>query len=160
MSLSSYPLFKDPLRCFKCQRFGHSKTSCRGTLTCARCAEVGHESTDCTRAEKCVNCKGEHTSFSRNCSAWKQEKEIISTKIKKQISYQEARKLVTSQTPIPGNSYVSVAKKSSSAPSVQKNPDISISKPPDSIVRESPPIANLPISASPSVAPDHMFGAA
>ncbi|GBN97862.1 hypothetical protein AVEN_94087-1 [Araneus ventricosus] len=34
-----------------------------------------------------------------------------------------------------------------------KNPDISISKPPDSIVRASPPIANLPISASPSVAP-------
>ncbi|GBN98795.1 hypothetical protein AVEN_87921-1 [Araneus ventricosus] len=100
-----------------------SKTSCHGTLTCARCAKVGHESTDCTRAEKCVNCKGEHTSFSRNCSAWKQEKEIISRKIKKQISSQEARKLVTSQTPIPRNSYVSVAKKSS-APSVQKNHDI------------------------------------
>ncbi|GBN01705.1 hypothetical protein AVEN_211119-3, partial [Araneus ventricosus] len=45
----------NPLRCFKCQRFGHSKTSCRGTLTCARCAEVGPESTDCTRTEKCVN---------------------------------------------------------------------------------------------------------
>ncbi|GBM12993.1 hypothetical protein AVEN_101864-1 [Araneus ventricosus] len=106
-------------------------------------------------AEKCVNCKGEHTSFSRNCSAWKQEKEIISTKIKKQISYQEARKLIKSQTPTPGNSYVSVAKKSFSAPSVQKNPDISIcsSKPPDSIARASPPVNNFPISSSPSVAP-------
>ncbi|GBO14732.1 hypothetical protein AVEN_59426-1 [Araneus ventricosus] len=152
MRLSVRTYIPNPLRCFKCQRFGHSKPSCRGTLTCARCAEVGHESTDCTRTEKCVNCKGEHTSFSRNCIAWKQEKEIISTKIKKQISYQEARKLVKSQTPTPGNSYVSIAKKSS-APSVERNPDISISKPPDSIVRASPPIANLPISASPSVAP-------
>ncbi|GBN58551.1 hypothetical protein AVEN_73638-1 [Araneus ventricosus] len=134
MCLSVRTYIPNPLRCFKCQRFGHSKTSCRETLTCARCAEVGHESTDCTRAEKCVNSKQEHTSFSRNCSAWKREKEIISTKIKKQISYQEARKLVTSQTPIPGNSYVSVAKKSFSAPSVQKNPDISTShsKLPDS----------------------------
>ncbi|GBN56488.1 hypothetical protein AVEN_119340-1 [Araneus ventricosus] len=103
MRLSVRTYIPNPLRCFQCQRFGHSKTSCRGTLTCARCAEVGHESTDCTRAEKCVNCKGEHTSFSRNCSAWKQEKEIISTKIKKQISYQEARKLVKSQTPTPAN---------------------------------------------------------
>ncbi|GBM79380.1 hypothetical protein AVEN_32988-1 [Araneus ventricosus] len=111
MRLSVRTYIPNPLRCFKCQRFGHSKPSCRGTLTCARCAEVGHESTDCTRTEKCVNCKGEHTSFSRNCIAWKQEKEIISTKIKKQISYQEARKLVKSQTPTPGNSYVSIAKK-------------------------------------------------
>ncbi|GBO20016.1 hypothetical protein AVEN_274502-1 [Araneus ventricosus] len=91
MRLSVRAYIPNPLRCFQCQRFGHSKTSCRGTLTCARCAEVGHESTDCTRAEN---------------------------------------------------------KKSSSAPSVQKNPDISISKPPDSVVRASPPI-----SASPSVAP-------
>ncbi|GBN11776.1 hypothetical protein AVEN_272708-1 [Araneus ventricosus] len=156
MRLSVRTYIPNPLRCFKCQRFGHSKTSCRGTLTCARCAEVGHESNDCTRTEKCVNCKGEHTSFSRNCFAWKQEKEIITTKIKKQISYQEARKLVKSQTPTPGNSYVSVAKKSISAPSADSNKDIStvsISKPSDSTTRAPPPITNLPISASPSVAP-------
>ncbi|GBM35028.1 hypothetical protein AVEN_240383-1 [Araneus ventricosus] len=155
MRLSVRTYIPNPLRCFKCQRFGHSKTSCRGTLTCACCTEVGHESNDFTRTEKCVNCKGEHTSFSRNCFAWKQEKEIITTKIKKQISYQEARKLVKSQTPTPGKSYVSAVKKSFSALYVQKNPDISISisKPPDSIGRASPPIANLPISSSPSVAP-------
>ncbi|GBM68549.1 hypothetical protein AVEN_155846-1 [Araneus ventricosus] len=151
MRLSVRPYIPNPLRCFKCQRFGHSKTSCRGTLTCARCAEVGHESNDCTRTEKCVNCKGE-----KNCFAWKQEKEIITTKIKKQISYQEARKLVKSQTPTPGNTYVSVAKKSISAPSADSNKDIStvsISEPSDSTTRAPPPITNLPISASPSVAP-------
>ncbi|GBO16030.1 hypothetical protein AVEN_115801-1 [Araneus ventricosus] len=156
MHLSVRTYIPNPLRCFKCQRFGHSKTSCRGTLTCARCAEVGHESTDCTRTEKCVNCKGEHTSFSRNCIAWKREKEIISTKIKKQISYPEARKLVNSQTPTPGNSYVSVAKKSFSEPSVQKNPDasaVTCSKPSDSTAKASPPITNLPIPSSPSVVP-------
>ncbi|GBN16751.1 hypothetical protein AVEN_256226-1 [Araneus ventricosus] len=154
MRLSVRTYIPNPLRCFKCQRFGHSKTSCRGTLTCARCADVGHESTDCTRTEKCVNCKGEHTSFSRNCIAWKREKEIISTKIKNQISYPEARKLVNSQTPTPGNSYVSVAK-SFSAPSVQKNPvasAVTFPKPSDSTTKASP-ITNLPIPSSPSVAP-------
>ncbi|GBM94945.1 hypothetical protein AVEN_249609-1 [Araneus ventricosus] len=122
MRLSVRTYIPNPLRCFQCQRFGHSKTSCRGTLTCARCAEVGHESNDCTRTEKCVN----------------------------------SRKLVKSQTPTPGNSYVSVTKKSISAPSADSNKDIStvsISKPSDSTTRAPPPITNLPISASPSVAP-------
>ncbi|GBL78415.1 hypothetical protein AVEN_42921-1 [Araneus ventricosus] len=83
MRLSVRAYIPNPFRCFKCQRFGHSKTSCRGTLTCARCAEVGHDSSQCTAAEKCVNCKNAHTSFSRTCSVWKLEKEIITTKIKK-----------------------------------------------------------------------------
>ncbi|GBO15480.1 hypothetical protein AVEN_177142-1 [Araneus ventricosus] len=154
MRLSVRTYIPNSLRCFKCQRFGHSKTSCRGTLTCARCAEVGHESTDCTRAEKCVNCKGEHTSFSRNCIAWKQEKKIISTKIKMQISYQEARKLIKSQTPTPGNSYVSALKKST-APSTQNNPDISAdssSKQSASTPRASSGITHLSLPSSPSVA--------
>ncbi|GFX47400.1 uncharacterized protein TNCV_4692051 [Trichonephila clavipes] len=50
------PYIPNPLRCFKCQRFGHSQTSCRGQLTCSRCASVGHSSTDCTLEPKCVNC--------------------------------------------------------------------------------------------------------
>ncbi|GBN23203.1 hypothetical protein AVEN_41293-1 [Araneus ventricosus] len=156
MRLSVRAYIPNPLRCFQCQRFGHSKTSCRGTLTCARCAEVGHDSSRCTAAEKCVNCKDAHTSFSRNCSAWKLEKEIITTKIKKQISYPEARKLVKSMTPTPGNSYVSVAKKSSSAPSADRNKDASVvsnSKPSESLTRESPPMTNLPIPSTPPVAP-------
>ncbi|GBM18961.1 hypothetical protein AVEN_1582-1 [Araneus ventricosus] len=156
MRLSVRAYIPNPLRCFKCQRFGHSKTSCRGTLTCARCAEVGHDSSQCTAAEKCVNCKDAHTSFSRNCSTWKLEKEIITTKIKKQISYPEARKLVKSMTPPPGNSYVSVAKKSASAPSADRNKDasvVSISKPSESLTRASPPMTNLPIPSTPPVAP-------
>ncbi|GBN79508.1 hypothetical protein AVEN_205507-1 [Araneus ventricosus] len=96
-SVRSY--IPNPLRCFKCQRFGHSKTNCRGTLTCARCAAAGHESTGCTAVEKCVNCQGQHTSFSRSCPKWKQEKEVISTKYQKNISFPEARRLVKAQVP-------------------------------------------------------------
>ncbi|GBO18595.1 hypothetical protein AVEN_59760-1 [Araneus ventricosus] len=82
------------------------------------------------------------------------KREIISTKIKKQISYQEARKLIKAQTPTPGNSYVSAVKKSFSAPSVQTNLDasaVTCSKPSDSTATASP-ITNLPIPSSPSVA--------
>ncbi|GFW01637.1 uncharacterized protein TNCV_4085521 [Trichonephila clavipes] len=48
------PYIPNLLRCFKCQRFGHSQTSCRGQLTCSRCASAGHSSTDCTLEPKCI----------------------------------------------------------------------------------------------------------
>ncbi|GFV77812.1 uncharacterized protein TNCV_4674061 [Trichonephila clavipes] len=49
------PYIPNPLRCFKCQRFGNSQTACRGQLTCSRGASVGHASSDCTLEQKCVN---------------------------------------------------------------------------------------------------------
>ncbi|GFX31594.1 uncharacterized protein TNCV_688421 [Trichonephila clavipes] len=54
------PYIPNPLRCFRCQRFGHSQTSCRGQLTCSRCASAGHSSTDCTLEPKCINCSQSH----------------------------------------------------------------------------------------------------
>ena len=68
------PYIPNPLRCFQCQRFGHSKTSCRGKLTCSRCGKIGHENTDCKANYCCVNCKLEHPSYSKNCEKWKIEK--------------------------------------------------------------------------------------
>ncbi|XP_055924761.1 uncharacterized protein LOC129956833 [Argiope bruennichi] len=97
----------NPLRCFQCQRFGHSKVNCRGSLTCARCAEKGHDSQECSAQEKCVNCKGDHPSFSRSCPSWQLEKQVITIKIKEDLSYPEARRRVQVQTPIPGKSYAS-----------------------------------------------------
>ncbi|XP_055936750.1 uncharacterized protein LOC129966353 [Argiope bruennichi] len=142
MRLLVLPYIPNPLRCYKCQRFGHSRTSCRGTLTCARCAETGHNSTECTSTEKCFNCKGAHSSFSRNCPAWQLEKEIISTKIKKQISYSEARKIVKSQTPVSGSSYSSVIKKQSATDLTQNNGNnILTDNTPESTVVTSLPVA-------------------
>ncbi|GBO22339.1 hypothetical protein AVEN_21889-1 [Araneus ventricosus] len=111
IKLTVRPYIPNPLRCFKCQRFGHSKASCRGTVTGARCAEAGHDSSDYKASEKCFNCKGSHTSFSRLCSAWKFEKEVIAEKVKKDISFLEARRLVKSRIPAPGTSYASAVRK-------------------------------------------------
>ncbi|GFY12843.1 uncharacterized protein TNCV_3074031 [Trichonephila clavipes] len=68
------PYIPNPLRCFRCQRFGHSQTSCRGQLTCSRCASAGHSSTDCTLEPKCINCSQCHPSNSQLCPKWKLEK--------------------------------------------------------------------------------------
>ncbi|GFS88786.1 uncharacterized protein TNCV_4816781 [Trichonephila clavipes] len=91
------PYIPNPLRCFKCQRFGHSQTSCRGQLTCSRCASVGHASTDCSLEPKCFNCSESHQSDSKLCSKWKLEKKIQEIKTSKNISYPEARKLILPQ---------------------------------------------------------------
>ncbi|GFW57089.1 uncharacterized protein TNCV_1116171 [Trichonephila clavipes] len=61
------PYIPNPLHCFRCQRFGHSQTSCRGQLTCSRCASAGHSSTDCILEPKCINCSESHPSNSQLC---------------------------------------------------------------------------------------------
>ncbi|XP_055924436.1 uncharacterized protein LOC129962132 [Argiope bruennichi] len=105
------PYIPNPLRCFQCQRFGHSKANCRGSVTCARCAQKGHDSQQCSAQEMCVNCKGKHPSYSRSCPRWTLEKQVTTIKVKENLSYPEARKKVQAQTPIPGVSYASVVKK-------------------------------------------------
>ncbi|KAF8770189.1 hypothetical protein HNY73_017751 [Argiope bruennichi] len=103
------PHIPNSLRCFKCQRFGHSQPSCRGTVRCAKCAEIGYDSKTCTSETlKCFNCLAAHPAFSRTCPKWLNEKQIQATRVKQNASYTEARKLIVGQTPRPEISYSSV----------------------------------------------------
>ncbi|GFV86188.1 uncharacterized protein TNCV_671851 [Trichonephila clavipes] len=97
----------NPLRCFKCQRFGHSQTACRGQLTCSRCASVGHVSSDFSLEQKCVNCSQPHSADSKLCPKWKIEKEIQTIKTPTETSYIAARRFITPQ---PSQTYAQVAK--------------------------------------------------
>ncbi|GFT73239.1 uncharacterized protein TNCV_459561 [Trichonephila clavipes] len=115
------PYIPNPLRCFKCQRFGHSQTSCRGQLTCSRCASVGHSSTDCTLEPKCFNCSQSHSSDSKLCPKWKIEKQIQEIKTNNNISYQEARKLIAPQL---SQTYAQVAKSSTATSTTQTDENI------------------------------------
>ncbi|GFX80447.1 hypothetical protein TNCV_177861 [Trichonephila clavipes] len=94
----------NPQRCFQCQRFGHSKTVCRGQPTCSRCAEVDHDSADCKAKERCVNCKGDHSSFLALVQPGYSKRRITALKIKNKISYPQARRVVSSRTPVAGKS--------------------------------------------------------
>ena len=105
------PYIPNPLRCFYCQRFSHSKTSCRGNLTCSRCSGVEHDSQNCIEVFSCVNCKKDHPSYSRSCEKWIREKEIQTIRTKENISYPEAKKIVESRTPTVGITYAAVTSK-------------------------------------------------
>ncbi|GBN33074.1 hypothetical protein AVEN_7612-1 [Araneus ventricosus] len=70
------PSIPYPLRCFKCQKFGHSQAVCRGKQICSRCAFEGHSYSGCQSKPKCANCHRAHESASKSCPKWIQEKKI------------------------------------------------------------------------------------
>ncbi|GFX62089.1 uncharacterized protein TNCV_2228151 [Trichonephila clavipes] len=116
------PYIPNPLHCFKCQRFGHSQTSCRGQLTCSRCASVGHSSPDCTLEPKCVNCTQSHPSDSKLCQKCKLEKQIQEIKTNKNVSYFEARRFLVPQLT---QTYAQATKPSTISPATQTDPNLS-----------------------------------
>ena len=104
------PFIPNPLRCFKCQRFGHGQNTCRGKLTCARCGQFDHDNKTCVNDVVCINCKGNHCAYSRECPQWKLEKQVQQGRVQNRLSFPEARKLVETATPkVVGNTYAAVA---------------------------------------------------
>ncbi|XP_055944315.1 uncharacterized protein LOC129975286 [Argiope bruennichi] len=82
------PYIPNPDRCFKSQKFGHSQQACRVLKICAKCSVSGHFSSECISDDiKYIKCRGDHPSYSRSCPQWILEKEILSTTIRRNISF-------------------------------------------------------------------------
>ena len=78
------PYIPNPLRCFQCQKFGHSKKWCKNNQACWKCGSEGHDGSECTSETTCcLNCKGDHYASSKSCPIWIQEKEIQRVKTEK-----------------------------------------------------------------------------
>ena len=62
---------KEPIRCLRCQRFGHERRECTSdNAYCGKCSST-HDTDTCkvTRDQaKCVNCLGSHPSYDRECA--------------------------------------------------------------------------------------------
>jgi hypothetical protein len=95
----------DPMRCYKCLKFGHTKKFCKGDEICGNCAEKSHIDRErvnekCDRPTKCANCgDSTHNAFSRICPVWRYEKEIQTLKHQKKITFYNARKEVEKRYP-------------------------------------------------------------
>ncbi|KAG1790544.1 uncharacterized protein HD556DRAFT_1213301, partial [Suillus plorans] len=61
---------REPIRCAKCQRYGHIARDCiQHHDTCANCTEE-HRTSECTNKDltRCVSCKTDnHASWARTC---------------------------------------------------------------------------------------------
>uniref|UniRef100_T1JDD0 CCHC-type domain-containing protein n=1 Tax=Strigamia maritima TaxID=126957 RepID=T1JDD0_STRMM len=83
----------NPLRCFKCQKFGHTQQSCRFSPACDNCGGADHIANICTASSpSCVNCRGAHPASSRQCPTYTFEKRIQEYKVSNNVSYFEAKK--------------------------------------------------------------------
>ena len=83
----------NPIRCYKCQKFGRTKFNCRKNEVCNKCGKEDHtDSQECTNEAKCVNCQGNHASNDKTCPKWKEEKKIQRIKAERGISYTDAKK--------------------------------------------------------------------
>jgi hypothetical protein len=99
LSVKVKPYENNPMRCFKCLQFGHTKLRCKDEEEkCGNCGETAHLNGEgvekCLNKKFCVNCKtSEHNSVDKSCPLFKQEKEIQALRAQKQISYGEAKKI-------------------------------------------------------------------
>ena len=100
----------NPLRCYKCQRYGHGQNTCKGQSVCHKCSKEDHGDDPCTGPLKCVNCAGSHSSSSKQCPIWIKERAIQKLKVENKLSYPEAKKQVEAlQHTVPiGGTYASV----------------------------------------------------
>lgn len=130
LNVSVRPYIPNPLRCFRCQRFGHSITSCRGSATCAKCGCKEHSSEQCTSKACCINCGGDHPAYFKSCPKWQLEKEIQRLRVVNNLSYPDARKQAEAiLPPRPKDSYASVAKKTTCSAQTQTDPTYIITRP-------------------------------
>lgn len=100
MSYEVRPYIPPPLRCFKCQRYGHVAAVCKGKQRCGRCSGE-HEYGKCGEGVKlkCCNCGGEHSSAYRGCEASKRAMEVQRVRSLQGITYAEAVKKVSKEKP-------------------------------------------------------------
>jgi cell division protein FtsB/Zn finger protein HypA/HybF involved in hydrogenase expression len=108
--VSVRPHIPNPLRCLRCQKFGHIQTNCEKPFVCPNCGKCeAHVDKPCDQEIKCINCSGSHPAWSRQCPAWKREKKIMEIKTKDKLSFSEARKQYNTLVPPIQRTYSSVA---------------------------------------------------
>ena len=97
--LPVHPYVPNPMRCFNCQRFGHTQLACKSKASCGKCGKDAHDG-DCSSAVHCVHCAAGHPAWSRQCPKFLQEKQIQELKVKENISFFETRKCSKASHPL------------------------------------------------------------
>ena len=90
------------LRCFDCQRFGHTQVHCMSQEICVSCGQKAYSS-PCQSSPHCVNCNGPHGSNSRNCPKFQIEWEIQKIRATDMVSFLEVASL---PGPAPGRFFM------------------------------------------------------
>lgn len=95
----------DPMICYKCYAYGHTKFRCKEAARCRNCSNIHDTQEECQAAPFCLHCKGNHGPASRTCPTYALEKEIVRLRFTKGINYQEALKQIKAG----GGSYAEIS---------------------------------------------------
>lgn len=112
MSNISYPVqlsIPNPFRFVSCWRLGHTKALCKSTSpACKRCGDI--HTLDVTCHVRCINCgENDHEYDSASCPSYNEIKKALRVATIENISIREAKKLISSSTPISSNNISSNA---------------------------------------------------
>ncbi|KAJ4428446.1 hypothetical protein ANN_24483 [Periplaneta americana] len=80
------------MRCFRCQRFGHTQKRNTNEITCAKCGSSDHRDSPCPNTAHCVNCERDHAANSKDCPKYQVEKAIQELRVRGNVTFFEARK--------------------------------------------------------------------
>ncbi|XP_055605677.1 uncharacterized protein LOC129753854 [Uranotaenia lowii] len=138
-----------PMRCTKCQLFGHYKKICRNPEVCSQCCLPGHTSDKCEGQVVCRNCQSNsHPSWSSTCDIYKQEQAIQKMMVMMKLSYRAARRKYAEEHPS------SITYRDVVAQGQMK----ALSRPPTTerpMIIDSTPDPNSPIIPPPFPSPPH-----
>ena len=106
------PYIPNPMRCYYCQKYGHTKEKCKGKRACPKCGKQDHFE-HCKSSPWCPNCQQSgHTAASKDCERWKYEKSVLQYKAQNGGTFTQARAALSFFQPSPTGkkSYATVAK--------------------------------------------------
>ena len=89
------PYIAQPLRCKKCQNYGHPANRCQNRQRCPRCGG-DHFASYCPSHDdvgqlKCVHCAGAHRASSRSCPKFTEVAETLRVSATHGLSYRDSR---------------------------------------------------------------------
>ena len=102
LSFRVKPFLPNPMRCFNCQRYGHSNTRCHKPRRCGQCGSEDRnhpDSRSCTEDPQCPHCGESHPVWTRSCEALIREKELLKIMTTYKQSRREAKATWESQHP-------------------------------------------------------------
>lgn len=93
MAFKVHTYVPKPLRCAKCQKFGHKAVHCKsGSVKCVKCGG-DHAYTQCsTEVRKCVNCGLEHSSAYKGCAKYRMINKTLILAANTHVEYSAAAK--------------------------------------------------------------------
>jgi hypothetical protein len=80
------------MRCFRCQKFGHTQQTRISNLVCGDCDEIGHEDGPCPGPLNCISYWGAHASGDRDCPLYREEMVIQELRNREGLSFLDVRK--------------------------------------------------------------------